>query len=93
MMPEGQTKCKIVSFRIADEEYLKVETLARNKGFASVSFFAREATLKAAPLELVHTPLDVEMNRLWRRLETITATIEQVLGQITLVQDVSRIAD
>jgi hypothetical protein len=92
-MPEGQTKCKIVSFRMGDEEYLKVETLAKNKGFSSVSFFAREATLKAAPLEVVHTPLDVEMNRLWRRIEAVTVAIEKILGQITLAHDARRIAD
>jgi len=78
---------------MADEDYLKLETLARNSGFASVSYFAREATLKSAPLEPVHTPLDVEMNRLWRRMEAVTATIEKIVAQIDLAHNAKPLAD
>lgn len=84
-MSEGHIKCKVVSFRIADEEYEKIEELARNSGFASVSFFAREAALRSTPFEPVKTPLDVELNRLWRRMEAVTASIEHIIAQLDRV--------
>jgi hypothetical protein len=83
-LPEVQLKCKVVSFRIADDEYLKVEALAKNKGFASVSYFAREATLKSTPFESVNTPFDVEINRLWRRVEAMTSAIEKIIAQLSV---------
>jgi hypothetical protein len=93
MMPDGQLKGKIVSFRIADEEYQKLQTVAKNGGFASVSYFAREATLKSTPFEPVHTPLDVEMNRLWRRMEAVTASIEGIIGKLSLVLTARQMTD
>lgn len=83
-IPDGQLKCKVVSFRIADDEYLKIEAHAKNNGYASVSYFAREATLKSAPFEAVSTPFDVEINRLWRRIEAMTSAVENVVAQLSM---------
>lgn len=86
-MSEGRTKCKIVSFRVSDDEYGAVETVSRMHGFTSVSLFARSATLTCNSYEPVHTPLDVEINRLWRRLETLTTILERITAQLNLARD------
>lgn len=75
-------KGKIISFRIADEEYLKIETLAKNSGFASVSYFAREATLKSTAFEPLRTPLDVQLERLRHRIEALNSSIERIIAQL-----------
>lgn len=89
-MREGQIKCKVVSFRIDDDEYSKAERIARINGFASVSCFAREATLKCTPAEIVNTPLDVEMNRLWRRIDALTSSLEKIISDLGLVLNTSQ---
>jgi hypothetical protein len=93
MVPEGQLKGKVISFRIGNEEYQKLETFARNSGFASVSYLARQATLTCTPFEPVNTPLDVEMNRLWRRMEAVTASIEGIISQLSLALGDRRVAE
>jgi hypothetical protein len=92
-MREGQIKCKVVSFRIADDEYLKAEMIAKTNGFASVSCFAREATLKCTPLESVNTPLDVEINRLWRRMEALTSSLEEIISHLGTALNTNQIAE
>ncbi len=80
-MSEGQVKCKIISFRIADEEYSNLQTIARKNGFPSVSHYTREA-LKCGPAEQLSTPLDAEMNRLSCRLEALAAMIEKLVTRL-----------
>jgi Arc/MetJ-type ribon-helix-helix transcriptional regulator len=77
-MPEEAIKCRIISFRVSDQDYEAVEEASRKGGFASVSLFARSATLALNSSELVHSPLDVEINRLWRRIEVLTTSLEQI---------------
>jgi hypothetical protein len=76
-MSEGR-KCRIISFRLSDDEYGAVEEASRKHGFQSISLFARSATLTGHSAEPVHSPLDVELNKLWRRIETLTAALEQI---------------
>jgi hypothetical protein len=77
-MSEEGVKCRIISFRVSDQDYGAVEEASRKQGFASVSLFARSATLACNSPELVHSPLDVEINRLWRRIEALTTALEQI---------------
>ena len=81
-MADGHIKSKVVSFRLSDEEYQIVDDVTRKHGFASVSLFARSATLKCGMDGPVKTPLDIEMNRLWRRIEALTSAIEQITMQL-----------
>ena len=80
-MADGQIKSKVVSFRLSDEEYRTVDDVTRKHGFPSVSVFARSATLKSDS-EPVKTPLDIEINRLFRRIEVLTSAIEQITSQL-----------
>jgi hypothetical protein len=80
-MPEEAIKCRIISFRVSDQDYEAVEEASRKQGFTSVSLFARSATLAFNSSEFVHSPLDVEINRLWRRIEVLTTTLEQIATQ------------
>ena len=81
-MADGQTKSKIVSFRLSDKEYQTVDDVTRKHGFASVSLFARSATLKCDTNEPVKTPADMEINRLFRRIEVLASAIEQITIQL-----------
>ena len=81
-MPADALKCKIVSFRIADEEYLRIEELAKNSGFTSVSYFAREATLKGSPLQPANVPVNVHIERLGSQLEALTLSIDKGIAQL-----------
>lgn len=83
-------KCKIISFRVADDEYLKVEALAKDSGFTSVSYFAREATLQGTSSERVRTPLDVQVERLGHHVEALTQSIEKAIAQLTARPDQQR---
>jgi hypothetical protein len=80
-MSTEQNKRNIVSFRLSDAEYGAVEAVSRVQGFTSVSLFARSATLTNNSNELAHSPLDADMNRLWRRLEVLTTALEQITIQ------------
>ncbi|MBV8811432.1 MAG: hypothetical protein JO033_22405 [Acidobacteriaceae bacterium] len=84
-MADGHTKCKVVSFRLSDEEYQNVDDVTRKHGFTSVSLFARSATLKCDTDEPVRAPLDIEINRLLRRIEVLTSAIEQITTQLGIL--------
>jgi hypothetical protein len=71
-------KCKIISFRVSDHEYWAVEEASRKHGFTGVSVFARSATLACNSSEPVHSSLDMDINRLWRRIEAITRALEEL---------------
>jgi len=84
-MAEGLTKYKVVSFRLSDEEYEKIEAAGRKHGFASASLFARAVTLRGDSIEPVRTHLDLELNRLWRRVEALTSALEQMAGRLEAI--------
>jgi hypothetical protein len=86
-MSEALTKYKVLSFRLSDEEYKQVEAAGRKHGFVSASLFARAAALRGDSLEPVRTPLDLELNRLWRRVEALTSALEQTSSRLGLVID------
>ncbi|HMF77546.1 MAG TPA: hypothetical protein VK604_17950 [Bryobacteraceae bacterium] len=86
-MSEEDIKSKIISFRVSDHDYGAVEEASRKHGFTSVSLFARSATLSCNTSELVHSPLDVEINRLWRRIEVLTAALETLTARVSIVLD------
>jgi hypothetical protein len=86
-MGEGLTKYKILSFRLSDEEYKQVEAARQKHGFVSASLFARAAALRNDSLEPVRTPLDLELNRLWRRVEALTAALEEMSTRLGLIID------
>jgi hypothetical protein len=79
-LPEGDTKNKIISFRVSDHEYGTVEETSRKLGFLSVSLFARTATLKCNPSEGTRSPVDVEIDKLWRRLEELAKDLEKLIA-------------
>ena len=81
-MVDRSIKCKVVSFRLSDEEFQTVDVVTQKHGFASVSLFARSATLKCDTSEPVKTPLDMEINRLLRRIEVLTSALEQITTQL-----------
>ena len=83
-MSEEDIKCKIISFRVSDQDYYAVEEASRKQGFTSVSLFARSATLTCNSSDFVHSPLDVDINRLWRRIEALTTTLEQLAAHQSL---------
>jgi hypothetical protein len=72
------TKCRIISFRVSDDEYWAVEEASRKHGFSGVSLFARAATLACNLSEPVHSSLDRDINRLWRRIEAVTKALEEL---------------
>lgn len=84
-MWEGLIKYRVLSFRLSDDEYKQVEAAGRKCGFVSASLFARAAALKGNAFEPVNTPLDLELNRLWRRVEALTSTLEQMSSRLGLV--------
>jgi transposase len=78
LITEALTKRKIISFRLSDEEYAAVEKKSRKNGFPSISVFARSSTLTERDTDPVSTPLDVELNKLWRRIEAIVTKLEEL---------------
>lgn len=86
-MPHGQTKTKVICFRMSDEDYDNVEAVSRMLGFASVSLFARSATLRYNSPEPVNTTLDQELNRLFRRIEALTTMLERLSARIAPALD------
>jgi hypothetical protein len=89
-MPEEAIKCRIISFRVSDQDYEAVEEASRKQGFTSVSLFARSATLAFNSSELVHSPLDVEINRLWRRIEVLTTALEHIAAHQSAALDLCK---
>jgi hypothetical protein len=86
-MPPDDTKSKIVSFRLSTDEYNTVEAVSRVSGFASVSLFARSATLTCNSAESIHTAAKVDVYRVWQRLEALTLVFEQTVRQLRLSLD------
>jgi hypothetical protein len=74
-------RCRIISFRVSDHEYEEVEEASRKHGFIGVSVFARSATLARNSAEPIHSSVDVEINRLWRRIEAITTALEELVAR------------
>jgi hypothetical protein len=83
-MPDGETKIRIVSFRLSDAEYNAVEARSRRLCFNSVSQFARSLTLAGESCDDISTPLDRDIDRVWRRLELLTAALEKVAVELGL---------
>jgi hypothetical protein len=81
-MGDGLIKYRVLSFRLSDEEYKKVEAAGRKCGFVSASLFARAAALRGDSFEPVNTPLDLELNRLWCRVEALTTALEQMSARL-----------
>lgn len=79
-MPEADRKNKIISFRVSDHEYGTVEETSRKLGFLSVSLFARTSTLKCDQSEGTRSPADMEIDRLWRRIEELTKDLEKLIA-------------
>ena len=86
-MGERLIKYRVLSFRLSDDEYTQVEAAGRRCGFVSASLFARAAALNSDSLEPVSTPLDQELNRLWRRVEALTSTLEQMSTRLGSIID------
>jgi hypothetical protein len=86
-MSTEDTRTKIISFRLSDAEYRAVEAASRINGFASVSLFARSAALGCDSGKSVHTPLDVDINRLWRRIEVLTTKLDEMTDRVAAVLD------
>jgi hypothetical protein len=83
-LSEGDIKSRIISFRVSDQEYGTVEQASRRSGFVSVSLFARTATLKCDSSSPVHSPADVEIDKLWRRIEVLTKELEALIANASV---------
>ena len=81
-MSTENVKSNVVSFRLSDVEYDAVEAVSRLHGFASVSVFARSATVTCNSSEAIHRALTVDINRLWHRLEALTTAFEDTAAQL-----------
>jgi hypothetical protein len=75
---EDRIKTKIISFRVSDHEFRVAHEASRKHGFGSVSLFSRAATLKCDPSGPVQSSLDIEINRLFRRIEVLTTILEKL---------------
>jgi hypothetical protein len=85
MSEEDRIKSKIISFRVSDREFGVVQEASRKHGFASVSLFARAATLTCDTSGPVQSPLDLELTRLWRRIEVLTSILEKLSADTVLM--------
>jgi hypothetical protein len=85
-MSIGDTKSKIVSFRLSDGEYSAVEERSRKLCFPSVSQFARSLTVASDSPDAACAPLDIDINRLWRRLEALTGALEKIAADVKSVK-------
>jgi hypothetical protein len=81
-MIDESIKCKVISFRISDQEYDSVAMKSLKHGFSSVPLFARSLTLTYNGEEPVQSPLDNEINRLWRRVEALIHAVEEITGRL-----------
>jgi hypothetical protein len=84
---EPQNRCKIISFRVSDDEYGAVEAASKRHGFKSVALFARSVVLTEKIDDPTHTPVDCDINRLWRRVEALIAALEELMVQISAIRD------
>jgi hypothetical protein len=73
-------KSKIVSFRLSEAEYETVEEICRMKGFSSMAFFARSATLAFSSGEELQNPLELELLTIRHRLDALTAAFKTLSG-------------
>jgi hypothetical protein len=85
--PEAQHRCKIISFRVSDEEYGLVEAASRLHGFKSVALFARSIVLTEKTDDPTHTPMDCDINRLWRRMEALMSALEHLMVHISAIRN------
>ncbi len=83
-IPESAIKRKIVSFRVSDDEFQVVDETCRKLGFSSVATFARSATLMCNSSDPVRSPVDMEFDRLWRRIDVLTTTLEELTAHLTM---------
>jgi hypothetical protein len=92
-MSERVLKCRIISFRVSDEEYATAEEASRKQGFSGVAVFARSATLACISSDPVYSPLDVEITRMWRRIEALTKALEELTAHVGVALSRSTWAD
>lgn len=84
---EPHNRCKIISFRVSDDEYSAVETASKRHGFKSVALFARSVVLTDNIDDPKHTPVDCDINRLWRRVEALIGALEELMVQVSTIRD------
>lgn len=81
-MSTKDTRNRIVSFRLSDAEYRAIEASIRSSGIPNVSLYARSAALARSPEEHVCTPLDLDINRLWCRLDQLAKALEEMTARL-----------
>ena len=86
-MIDESIKCKVISFRISDQEYDSVSMKSLQHGFLSVPLFARSVTLAYDGEHPIQSHIDNEINRLWHRLETLIHAVERVTLQLGIPLD------
>jgi hypothetical protein len=87
-MSDGHLKCKIISFRVSDDEYKIVEELRQTHGFPSVSLFSRFATLTYRSAGLEPSQLDLELKRLWNCVEqALVSALRQITARSGSMQN------
>lgn len=91
-MSDGVTRTRVISFRVSDEEYRVVNEASKKVGFSSVSLFARSATLTGNRQDPIQSPLSVEVQNLWIRIDVIAAALEQIAAHIRVPIDISKIS-
>jgi hypothetical protein len=90
-IPYSLTKTRVISFRVSDDEYRAVDEASKKVGFTSVSLFARSATLTGNKQEPMQSPLSVEVQNLWCRIDALTAVLEQMAVHLSVPIDMSKI--
>jgi hypothetical protein len=90
-MSDGVTKTRIISFRVSDEEYRVVNEESKKVGFASVSLFARSATLTGNRQEPTPPIVPVDVQDLWSRVDALTAALEHIATHLCVPIDLSKI--
>jgi hypothetical protein len=86
------TKSRVISFRVSDEEYRVVDEASKKVGFASVSLFARSATLTGNRQPRMQSPHFSEVQNLWSRIDALTAALEQIAAHLSIPIEISRIS-
>ena len=75
-------KSRVISFRLSEQEFGEVAAKSVEQGFSSVSLFARWLTLDCRPIVPSQSVIDSEINRLWRRLEALICTVEEITAKL-----------
>jgi hypothetical protein len=85
-------RSKVISFRVSDDEYRIVAAATEKHGFPSVSLFARSAALTENAPDAIKGPINVELGKLWTRINQLTSALEQIACKICVTVDLPNLS-